>query len=369
MKDKVISESLVKASILFGISIFIFIWGFYPNLVLHTYSIGIYPYISIALRWISSIFPFAIGDFLYAILILYILYLIIKFFWRIKKNGWKKTDRIKVPVSIINTLLIFYISFKLIWGLNYSRPSISQQLNIDKEKYTIKDLIILSDYFVKKTNNLKLQIQRQGKIPSYNVKQLENISTEAYLNLTKKYPILNYRSPNLKPVTSSLLTSKAGISGYYNPFSGEANLNMSLPGFTKPYVSCHEIAHQLGIAYEDEANLVGYLAASNSSNIYFQYAANFEMLKYVLNEIGMKSNEDYQFIYNQILPSVFEDFKKEREFWQKNDSSMNAYMDFTFDSFLKLNNQPKGIESYQDIVIWLWNLHKKEVRGLTSDDR
>ena len=350
--------------LLLVISITFFIWGLFPNFVFNTYSAGIYPYISIALRWVSSIFTFAIGDFLYAILILCIFYLIIKFFWRIKKTGWKKTDSIQVPIAIINTLLIFYISFKLLWGLNYSRPSISQQLNIENEKYTIKELIVLGDYFVKKTNKLKIHTQKLGKAPKYDINQLEKISTEAYLKLAKQYPLLIYRNPSLKPATSSLILSKSGIAGYYNPLSGEANLNMDLPSYTKPYVSCHEIAHQLGIAYEDEANLIGYMASSNSNDIYFQYAANYEMLKYVLNEIGMKSNDGYQLIYSQILPAVFEDFRIEREFWEKNDSSMNAYMDFTFDSFLKLNNQPKGIESYQDIVIWLWNLHKKEVRGL-----
>ncbi len=40
---------------------------------------------------------------------------------------------------------------------------------------------------------------------------------------------------------------------------------------------------------------------------------------------------------------------------------MFGYMDAAFDSFLKLNNQKKGIDSYQDIVIWLWNIHKKQL--------
>lgn len=362
MKQILISKSLIKFALLFCIALLIFIWGLFPNFVFTSYSAGIYLYISIALRWFSAIFPFAIGDFLYALIIIYILYLIAKFLLRIKKTGWKKTDSIQVPIAIINTILILYISFKLLWGLNYSRPSISQQLNIENEKYTIKELIVLGKYFVKKTNSLKIQTQKLGKAPKYDINQLEKISTEAYLKLAKQYPLLIYRKPSLKPATSSLILSKSGIAGYYNPLSGEANLNMNLPSYTKPYVSCHEIAHQLGIAYEDEANLVGYLAASNSNDIYFQYAANYEMLKYVLNEIGMKSNDGYQLIYSQILPAVFEDFKIERDFWTKNDSSMNAYMDFTFDSFLKLNNQPKGIESYQDIVIWLWNLHKTELK-------
>lgn len=347
--------------ILLGTAIFIYILGLFPNFVLNFYSTGIYPIISTSIRWISSLIPFAIGDILYAAVVIYLLKRIIQYFFRVKKLGWQKTDQIIIPVYIINTCLIFYISFKLLWGLNYSRPSISTQLNIGNEKYSVKQLILLGDYYVKKTNNLKNQTLKLGKQPQYGIKELKNISIQAYRNLAKKYPVLSYQNPSFKPVFSSWLISKAGISGYYNPLSGEANLNMYLPEFTRPYISCHEIAHQLGIAYEDEANLVGYLSASESPNIYFRYAANYEMLKYVLNEIGMVSPDEFKILYNQISPAILKDFKTEDEFWTSYDSKMNYYMDFTFDKLLKLNNQPKGINSYQDIVIWLWNIHKEEL--------
>ena len=125
--------------LLISITLLIFLFGLFPNAVLSTYSKTIYPIISVVIRWISSLFPFALGDILYAVLIIYIVVLIIKFFKRIKKNGWQKTDKLKIPISILNALLIFYISFKLLWGLNYSRPSISKKLNISDEKYSVKE--------------------------------------------------------------------------------------------------------------------------------------------------------------------------------------------------------------------------------------
>ena len=96
------------------------------------------------------------------------------------------------------------------------------------------------------------------------------------------------------------------------------------------------------------------------------YAANYEMLKYVLNEIGTVSPDDFNVLFDQISPAILKDFKTENEFWTSNDSKMNDYMDFTFDKLLKLNNQPKGIYSYQNIVIWLWNIHKKELKKSES---
>ncbi|KRT16043.1 zinc-binding protein [Pedobacter ginsenosidimutans] len=345
-----------KFIVVLVIALLIYFFGFFPSLVQKYYSTGFYPHISSALRFLSSTFPFAIGDIIYALLIGFVLYKIVRFYKQ--RKSLKRQDRILVPLQVLNFFLMLYIIFKIVWGLNYSQPSISEELGIGNEKYNVKELVVLGDYFIQKTNNLKL---KQGKIPAYTVKELEIRSTAAYALMAQKNQLFHYPNPCLKSVLNSWMISKIGIEGYYAPLSGEANMNMSLPDFVKPYVSCHEIGHQLGIAYEDEANLLGYLTASNSPDVNYQYSANYEMLRYILFEIRMKSPDDYKLLYLKLLPQVLADFKTEKEFWRKYNGDMFGYMDAAFDSFLKLNNQKKGINSYQDIVIWLWNIHKKEL--------
>lgn len=340
-----------------GIALLIFIFGLFPALVQKYYSTAVYPYISSSLRLISAIFPFALCDIIYAVLICFVLYKIIRFIK--KRKTLNREHRIVVPVQILNFFLILYIIFKLVWGLNYSRPSISEELGIGNEKYTVKELVSLGDYFVEKTNNLK---RKQEEKNVHSIAFLEKNSAYAYLLMEKKNSLFKYSNPCLKSVLIPWIVSKVGIEGYYAPLSGEANMNMNLPDFVKPYVSCHEIAHQLGIAYEDEANLLGYLTASNSTDINYQYSANYEMLRYILFEIRMNSPDDYKLLHDLLSPAVLADFKTEKEFWRKYNGEMFAYMDAAFDRFLKLNNQKKGIDSYQDIVIWLWNIHKNELK-------
>jgi len=346
---------IFKSTILLGLAALIYVFGFFPAIVQKYYSTGAYLYISATLRFISGIFPFAIGDIIYAILIAFVLYKTVRLYK--SRKTLKKQDRVTIPLQVLNFLLLLYIIFKIVWGLNYSRPSVSEALGIGYEKYTVKELVTLGSYFVDKTNALKL---KQGKIPAYQVADLEKTSAQAYSLMEKKSALFRYSNPCLKAVLSPWVISKVGIEGYYAPLSGEANMNTNLPDFVKPYVSCHEIAHQLGIAYEDEANLLGYLTASNSPDLNYQYSANYEMLRYILFEIRMKSPDDYKLLYNKLLPQVLADFKTEKEFWRKYNGQMFGYMDAAFDRFLKLNNQQKGIDSYQDIVIWLWNIHKKE---------
>lgn len=353
------NKSIYRNSlIIVPVTTLIYLFGLFPTLVQRYYSTGIYPYISSSLRFISSIFPFAIGDIVYALLIAFVVYKIIRFYKN--RKSLNKRDRIRVPLQVLNFFLILYIIFKMVWGLNYSRPSVSEELGIGSEKYTVKELVSLGDFFVEKANALK---QKQTSVPAYSIPNLEANSVRAYHLMAQKNPLFRYANPCLKSVLSPWLTSKAGIEGYCAPLTGEANINTNLPDFVKPYVSCHEIAHQLGISYEDEANLLGYLTASNSTDINYQYSAYYEMLRYILFEIRMKSPTDYKRIHEKLSPGILADLKTEKEFWRKYNGQMFGYMDAAFDSFLKLNNQPKGINSYQDIVIWLWNIHKSEVRS------
>lgn len=347
-----------KFAILFGISLLIFFFGNFPNLVETYYSTGIYPFISIGLRFISSLFPFAICDVVYALLIAFVLYHVVGFFQKLKQKQLHKPDRIIIPLKIFNFLLILYILFKLVWGLNYSRISVSKTLGIGDEKYNVKELVLLGNYLVNQTNILKAKVDSLKGKRQLSIYDLQQKSAAAYHFMAEKNKVFRYRQPCLKKVLFPWAVSKAGIEGYYAPLTGEANLNFNLPEFAKPYVSCHEIAHQLGIAYEDEANLLGYLTAINSPDLHYQYSADYEMLRYVLIEIAIKSPEDYKALHAKLSPGVLTDFEIEKEFWSKYNGAMFGYLDAAFDGFLKANNQAKGIDSYQDIVIWLWNLHK-----------
>ncbi|RYY14519.1 MAG: DUF3810 family protein, partial [Chitinophagaceae bacterium] len=108
----------------------ILIWFFSlnPEWVLIVYSNSLYLYISSILRAIFGIFPFAVGDVLYILIVLTAIRAVLNF---LKKWFKGKLSRIEVFTSFIRTaniLLVFYISFKILWGINYSRPRIHTQL-------------------------------------------------------------------------------------------------------------------------------------------------------------------------------------------------------------------------------------------------
>ena len=359
-----VRSSLHKSLILLCLAFLIFIIGLFPFVVEKCYSMVIYPYIAVVLRFISSIFSFAIGDILYILLVAYLLWYFFKTFKKVKS---KEINLKQVGIKCINLILLLYLVFKLSWALNYARPAIANKLGIANEKYNTAQLVTLGKYYLIKINHLKLKRDRMKSRPKrYSIDDLSKIAISSYQTQAKQNPVFNYPVPSIKPCLFASYITKSGIEGYYNPLSGEANVNMDLPPFTLPFTICHEIAHQTGIAKEDEANLLGYITAIKSDDINFQYAGYYCMFRSILWEIKIKSPDDYQMIFDRIALTVLADFKTENQFWLKNNSEMSKYMSVAFDRLLKLNNQKKGINSYQDIVLWLYNYHKKDLEKSLS---
>lgn len=347
---------LRRLLLLLALSALVYVFGYFPQLVAPLYSEGLYRLTSVIQRFLSGLFPFALGDFLYLLLILYVIRALYGFYKKIAEKRLQHNDRFHIPIQLLNFLLLLYLIFKILWGLNYSRIPVARQLGIHNEKYNTKELALLGRFFIAQLNQLQ-----NLKRSTYTTAQLEREAKMAYDKMRRKNRLFNYASPSVKPVLNSWIVTKIGIEGYYNPLSGEANINMRLPETSLPFVTCHEIAHQLGIAREDEANLLGYLVGINSENPDFRYSAAYNMLKSILFEIRVKSPEDYEQLHQTINPVTLKDIQNDRDFWQKYNSDMYLYFGLAFDRFLKLNNQPKGTESYQDIVLWLYNIHKHEL--------
>jgi hypothetical protein len=362
---------LKKTLILLSIALLIFLFGLSGRAVELIYSDGFYPLIAVTLRAISYLLPFALGDFLYLALILYSLWSV---FIALKQAGRVKSLRLnpdggtfKSRVSVIlivkpfNFLILLYIVFKLLWGLNYSRPSITTKLEISDQKYKTRDLVSLGDFLISRVNKLEQKMAETNSKRSYTVEELKQKAKLSYDKLALRNSFFTYRIASVKPVLNSWLISKIGIEGYYCPPSGEANVNNRIPAAGLPFVTCHEISHQLGIAREDEANLIGYLVSINSDDLNFQYAGYYDILRSVLFEIRIKSPDDFIALRQKINAATLADFKKEQEFWAAYNGDMSAYMGTALDSFLKINNQQKGTDSYQDIVLWVYNLHKNQL--------
>src|SRR5688500_2167835 len=128
------------------------VFSLYPDLVERYYSGMIYPVISATQRILVGWIPFSIGDIFYALTALFLIVKVYRFF-RIIVN--KQADRYFWFNGLRQAAffsLSVYVLFNLLWGMNYNRKGIADQLQLQEEIYVKEDLLAVVDQLVEKLN-------------------------------------------------------------------------------------------------------------------------------------------------------------------------------------------------------------------------
>lgn len=336
---------------------------FFPGFIEKNYTNKLYIIISGILRTLTGWCSFSLGDIFYAAVFIIIIVRLVKFIINIFKRKFTWKQSLFGFLKLIRTVLWLYILFNFIWGLNYHRAGIAYQLKLEKEKYTADDLCFLTDSLIQKTNASRKSITLDSILPEPTIKEIFAEAEKSYEAVAAEYPFLKYKHASIKKSLYSNWAAYFGFTGYYNPFSGEAQVRYDIPRILIPYIVCHEIAHQLGYASEEEANFVGYLAASHSTNKYFQYSVYMDLYRYSRSQLFKKSILEEQHLPpipdTKIDSLVRKDLININIFFRKEDNKMSPIVMNVYDAYLKSNHQLKGIESYDEVTAWLLAYHKK----------
>lgn len=322
------------------------------------YSGTAYPLISNVLKALFGWLPFSIGDVIYGIAGLWLL---IKTVRGVKKILKKQVDKDSLKNSLYKiaiTLLSIYISFNILWGLNYNRKGITWQLSIKKEKYSIAELIQIDSLLITKVNESKTAlIQQKRKYPATD--ETFDMVTKAYNQLSSQYPWLLYKTKSTKTSLWGWAGNYMGFTGYYNPFTGEAQLNTTVPQFIQPYTACHEVAHQLGYAKENEANFVGYLAATSSTDTLLHYSVYLDLYLYTQNNLRILDSSQSNHMSLKLTPEVRADIAELKTFYKNHQSPFEPLFKWIYEKYLQNNQQPSGLLSYDEVTGFIIAYYKK----------
>lgn len=347
--------------ILLFISLFIHFFSINAERVENNYSTNIYPSIATKFRFFLGWIPFSVGDILWLILILFLakqLYLFFVFLLFKKRRILTKEIAIQSMYSFLLFTTLFYIFFNVFWGINYNRQGIARQLNLQLKAYSLDELKTINSLLVKKINESK-QILIRNKTAYPNSQKLFVMTEDAYKNVANKFPFLQYHSSSIKQSMWGCLGNYTGFLGYYNPATGEAQVNTTVPKFTQPFTVCHEVAHQLGYAKEMEANFVGYLAAASSADTVFQYSVYTDLFTYANRTLYFADSSSAFYYRRLLLSSVLDDYKERRKFNQAHTSFVEPIFRSAYGLFLISNQQPNGILSYDEVTGFIIAYYKK----------
>ena len=228
-----------------------------------------------------------------------------------------------------------------------------ENLAYQQKEYSTAQLQKITETIIQKLNYYPLEITKNDTIKvenQYSQKKMYSLAIDGYTHLEKDFPQLKYQYKSIKSSLMSLLQTYIGTGGYLNPLTGEAQVNDQIPKTGYPTTICHEMAHQIGFAAENEANFVGFLAATYNDDVYFKYASYRMAFVYCFSEMRKRDSKKSKELIQLLNKGVLKDFNASNAFWQQYENLFEPIVKKGYNAYLKANKQAKGVQSYNYVV-------------------
>ncbi len=318
------------------------------------YSRGIYPSIIGFLNRISGLIPFSLFEAVLHSLLLTLFGGLIILGWRLFFKQQEECRRLTESLlSFLSVSLGFVILFNVLWGFNYHRLPLAEQMGIRMTMHSGSELSALCTDLITEANALSLTVERDAggvMIPHAGANGVLNRTVAGFLSTNGSLPLFKDRFANPKPVWNSTAMSYAGIAGVYSPFTGEANVNMLLPAAMLPATAMHEMAHVYGYAREDEANFIAWLTCRFHPDPDFRYSGSLLGLIYGMDALYTVDPDEYQRLKKDYSDGVKSDLAANNDFWKLYEGPVERVHEKVNDRYLKANGQTDGVASYGRMV-------------------
>ncbi|MCI0921788.1 DUF3810 domain-containing protein [Sphingobacterium rhinopitheci] len=313
------------------------------------YSRAAYPIIAYLNKFLFSWIPFSIGDIFYGLMVLLFTVSIRKIIGCSFRRKWNLVAQ--HILHLVTVILLLYTFFYVNWGLNYYRQPIATSIGLDLKNTTKEDYLQVLEKYILKANALRHELDLD-KYPKDGVKQdMEYLMQQD----TVFAGILSKTQIKIKHPISSELISYFTVSGYFNPFTSEVQVNSIIPKPGYPFVNVHELAHQMGIGFEDDCNFIAFRKLVHHDNLWYRYSAYYNAIQALLQPIYA----DKQLVekYRKLMsPKVKNDLQQEYAFWRSYTGFLDRISSIFYNGYLQHNNQPEGLERYNMmarlIVAW-----------------
>jgi hypothetical protein len=339
-------NKLIAAGILSVVIILLVNLDSFPHFVDTVYSKGLYRAICLVLHLLVGWLPFSFGDILYIAVVAYLCYAVVYLLILLFKRRFKPAGfyLLQLIIGFQVAIVLFYMC----WGLNYFRPSAAERLDLQDTSYTLNDVKAITRMLVDSVNESRNALTPADlNQPNKNIYASAVNAIDALAGTSAHFKTF---MPGVKPSMISPLLNYLSTSGYYNPFTGEAQINWQMPVFDRPFTACHEMSHQMGFGREDEANFVGYLAGIHSQDKLLRYSAYYEGAIEFLRYLHRRDTLAHHELKAMLNASVKQDLKTDSTYWEGYAGQIGLISGRFYDGFLKANNQPAGLRTYNRMI-------------------
>ncbi len=308
-------------------------------------------FVRAVLAYVTMLLPFSLAETIIIgmpVLLAMMIYISVKCF---KKSD---TDATRCIVGLFSVLTLMYSIFVFGYGMGYHGTSLASKLQIEEKAVTAEELKQTAEILLEEMTPLLDEIsfsdEGQSYMP-YRLNEMNGKLNDTYVKSSKKYPFIQKIRTKIKYIVLSEPMTYTHISGVYSYYTGESNLNINFPDYTLPFTAAHELAHQRGIAPENEANFVAFLICTASNDPYIKYSGYLNMFEYVTNALYMANSEMYYEVISNVDNRAKGEMIAYSKFFEKyRESVASEVSDVVNDTYLKTQGQSSGSASYGLVV-------------------
>lgn len=309
------------------------------------YSRKLYPLVSYLASPLGGI-SWSVGDVFYLVIAGVLLAQLGVFIFSILNKERRRNSPLHF-LSLCNGILLILILFKVSWGMNYYRVPLRDYLALNAHSASQDELVQTTRDFIKTINELRRELVGAGvnrKVMSQEI--VDYVKADTLLNgYLHKDSGLTIKAPISSSIVNYFL-----VSGYFNPFSLEAQVNQNIPWMSYPFTAVHELGHKMGIGFEDECNFLAFYLLKDHDNMSFRYSAYYSAVRYLLLSVSQVVPQEYEGLYQALSALVKGDMQEERNFWLQQQTLYGELTSDVYQNYLILNNQPEGLIRYNLFV-------------------
>ncbi len=280
-------------------------------------------------------------------------------FWRSSPRAISSWARLwRSLLSAIGWIIFFFYAF---WGFNYDRIPLMNRLLWEVQP--IEKIVFIRECQGEAARLTQLRSDHHRAIEESllreNFRLLETVIRSSAVELANHLDYDVSTTVPCRQLKPNGLLLRFSTAGFYNPLSGECNIDGGLHPLQKPFVMAHEFFHAMGVTGEGDCNFLAYVLCHRSNDPYVRYSGQLGYWRYLRGSFRRQDRDAYEATVATMSSDVRSDLQAIDSQLAKYPDIMPRLRDRMYHAYLKSNKIHDGLSNYGQIITLVINWRRQ----------